>query len=298
MFKLATMLYTRSKIKRQILAGCLLALFGLVLPAAALAGPPAPLGAEKCAECHEVETELWQDTPHAQAYSLNDQSPGAACRDCHGTYIIDHAEAAGMMKLDIDSSICEDCHAGTFEQWENSSHAQTGVQCIGCHLSHSQEFRLTDEALCGACHRDQLGTFAHTTHSKTDITCASCHLASVPVYETTTLVSTIGDSEEVPAPTHDFATVSSHTCMECHNVMTLHEESPLIDIEQVTNSQLHSAADRISELTADLETTRQTNNLLQKLLLVSLGLGLWLGAILGIVLILAIGYIKQARTKK
>lgn len=298
MLEVATMLLARSRIKRRILAGCLLAVFGLALPVAVLAGPPVPLGAEKCAECHREETQLWQDTPHAQAYRLNDQNPGAACRDCHGAYIMDHAEAAGMMKLDIDSSICEDCHASTFEQWENSVHAQTGVQCIGCHLSHSQEFRLTDEALCGACHRDQLDTFAHTTHSATDITCATCHLASIPVYEMTTLVSTVSSSEQVPVTTHDFATVSSHTCMECHDVMTLHEEPTIIDIEQITNSQLRSAADQISELAAELEATRQTNTSLQKLLLVSLGLGLWLGTILGIVLVLVIGYIKQVRAKQ
>jgi len=300
MLKLAMLPYARSKIKHLALASCLFMLFCLVLPTAALAAPPTPSGAEKCAVCHKEETEAWQNSPHAKASDLEQEIPGATCIDCHGKQfsIGDHAEAASMMQLDIDSSICKDCHATTFAQWENSTHAQTGVQCIGCHLSHSQEFRLTDEALCGSCHRDHLKSFSHTIHENTDVTCVSCHMSTVPVYETTTLVSDQADNELIPAPTHDFAAVSSHKCMECHDAMTLHVEPLPTDITQVTDAQLRIATDQISKLTADLETTQQINKSLQHFLWFSLGLGMWIGAVLGIAVILVIGYVKQARAKK
>jgi formate-dependent nitrite reductase cytochrome c552 subunit len=73
--------------------------------------------------------------------------------DCHGPYVEDHPKT-GTMQLTVDSAICETCHTTTFDQWAGSLHAQSGVQCIGCHLSHSQTFRLTDEALCGTCPHD------------------------------------------------------------------------------------------------------------------------------------------------
>jgi len=300
MLKLATMLNARSKIKRSVMVGGLVMLFGLVLPTVVLAAPPVPSGAEKCATCHKEETEAWENSPHAKASDLEQGIPGATCTDCHGKLfsIGDHAEAASMMDLDIDSSICKDCHATTFAQWEHSTHAQTGVQCIGCHLSHSQEFRLTDEALCGSCHRDHLKSFSHTIHENTDVTCISCHMSTVPVYETTALVSDQIDSELIPAPTHDFAAVSSHKCMECHDAMTLHVEPLPTDIEQVTDGQLRIATDRIAKLTDDLETTQQINKSLQHFLWFGLGLGMWIGAVLGIAVILVIGYVKQARAKK
>ena len=300
MLKLATMLYACSKIKRPIVTGCLVLLFTLALPTVVLAGSPTPPEVERCAECHKDETKAWQDSPHAKAYDLEEENPGAACTDCHGKKIsvIDHAEEASMMELDIDSSICEDCHDTTFEQWGNSTHAQTGVQCIGCHLSHSQEFRLTDEALCGSCHRDYLESFSHTIHENTNVTCISCHMSTVPIYETATLVSDQLGNEAIPAPTHDFATVSSHKCMECHDAMTLHVEPLPTDIEQVTDAQLRIATDRISKLTADLDTAQQISKSLQRLLWFSLGFGMWLGAVLGIVSVLVIGYIKQVRAKK
>ena len=109
---------------KLVLASCLVLLLSLLLPTALWAAPPIPAGAEKCAKCHTQETDAWQNSPHAKA-----GMPGATCEGCHGPYVEGHPEA-GTMQLTVDSSICQDCHNSTYAQWQNSTHAQAGVQCI------------------------------------------------------------------------------------------------------------------------------------------------------------------------
>lgn len=309
---------------------CLIVLLALFLPATALAGPPEPdyEGPEKCAECHSAETEAWQDSPHAKAMNTIDHSlqlacgeempsiecdclgchttdfdpvegtyafGGVTCEACHGPYVEDHPKS-GIMQLDVDSSVCSDCHVDTYAQWEDSLHAQAGVQCIGCHLSHSQDFRLTDETLCGACHRDQIEDFAHTSHNVEGVTCTDCHLSSVSTHETTPLASadTFITHE---APNHQFTVVSSQACVGCHG-QAIHKEIHAVADDQVTNVQLLAMADQAPELATRLKTAEQSNKSLQVMTVVSLGLGTGIGGMLGIVFMLVVGYISQGRAKK
>lgn len=267
----------------------LMALFGLMLPAQALAAPPhdEPVGAELCADCHEQETDAWQNSPHARA-SANEQMPGATCENCHGPYVDDHPDK-DVMQLKVDSSICDQCHTTTYNQWKNSSHAQAGVQCIGCHLSHSQEFRLTDEAQCGACHRDRQKDFAHSVHGAAGVACTDCHFSSTVSQQMT---GTGEPGLTILAPSHDFTAVLAADCVDCHGP-DLHQMSPTI--ERVADVELASVAERVPALTAKLETTRQENKSLQTMVPVSLGLGMGIGGILGIVFTLAVGYIYQRR---
>ena len=199
------------------------------------------------------------------------------------------------MELDVDSSICQDCHADTYEQWQTSTHAGAGVQCIGCHLSHSQEFRLTDEALCSSCHQDQLESFSHTAHGYTDISCVDCHLASPPPNQLFSLVSDGRPAKNLAAPKHDFATVSAHNCMVCHDVMTVHEKPQQINVTY--DAKLQEQADLISNLSAKVKSAEETSQSLQKLSVIFLGLGMWIGAVLGAILVVIIGYIRQERAK-
>lgn len=291
MLKLISVTCAKHKIGQLILIGCLVVLFCLVLPAAALAEPPTPAGAETCAECHEPETTAWQDSPHAIASNNKDGAIGATCEDCHGLYIEDHPEE-GVMQLTVDSSVCEDCHSSTFEQWRGSIHQQAGVQCIGCHLSHSQEFRLTDEALCGSCHRDRLEDFSHTAHGVANVACTDCHLSTM----TTSEIAMVGPKGDysILVPSHDFTGVSSEDCVKCHG-QDVHELLP--GPEHVVDAQLIAIADSVPGLTAELETTQQTNQTLQIMVPVSLGIGLGIGGMLGIAFMLVVGYINQRRTK-
>ena len=153
-----------------------LALFSTV----AFADAPIPLQEDpgQCALCHQAEVQDWQTSPHAGAMTSMDPAAltqcqenqgtdctclschtssfdptaqtvpheGVTCEACHGKFVEGHPEN-GEMKLSVDSSVCSECHTETHNSWENTAHAQAGVQCIGCHRSHTQNLRLDDEAL-------------------------------------------------------------------------------------------------------------------------------------------------------
>jgi hypothetical protein len=321
----------RSANGRLLLAGFLVVLLSFLLPTAVLAGPPDPAyqGPEKCAECHSAEAEAWKNSPHAHAMDDIDESVHLACADgidttectclgchttdfdpverayafegvsceaCHGAYVEGHPKD-GVMHLDVDSSICSDCHVETHQQWQDSLHGQAGVQCIGCHLSHSQDFRLTDESLCGACHRDQLEDFAHTAHQSSEVGCTDCHLSSTPA-ETAALVSADVSIGPPAAPSHSFSVVSSQACVGCHG-QGIHEVVARDDdLTQAANVQLLAMADRAPELAAQLKTAEQANKSLRIMTLVSLGLGMGIGGMLGIIFMLVVGYVVQGRARQ
>jgi hypothetical protein len=274
-----------------LLVGCFLILLLLILPGVALAAPPAPAGAEPCAECHEPETTAWQDSSHAKAGNSENGAVGATCEDCHGTYVEGHP-GEGVMRLAIDSSGCEDCHADTFTQWQNTVHAQAGVQCIGCHLSHSQEFRLTDEALCGSCHRERLDDFSHTAHGLAHVACTDCHASSASGGDLE--LASISVSQSMMAPDHDFTHVSSEDCIRCHG-QDAHTLLPAHD--QIADAQVVALAESVPDLTARLEAVEESNKTLQIMAPVSLGIGLGIGAVLGIAFMVVVGYISQRRDK-
>jgi hypothetical protein len=320
-----------SAINRPYVIGVLIVLLSLLLPTTVFAGPPEPgyQGPEKCAECHSAEAEAWQESPHALALLDIDKSiqlacgegmetigcsclachttdfdpiertyayEGVSCEACHGPYVEGHPKD-GVMHLDVDSSVCRDCHVETYEQWESGLHAQSGVQCIGCHMSHSQDFRLTDEALCGACHRDRLDDFSHTAHESAEVSCTDCHLSSGTAYETAAMASTDQSMGRPMAPSHRFTVVSSQACVSCHG-QTIHEVIPSDDLTQVANVRLLAMADRAPELAAELEAAEQNNKSLRIMSLVSLGLGMGIGGMLGVIFMLVVGYVVQGRAQR
>lgn len=281
--------------RQLVCAGCLLALLLFLFPAITLAAPPhdEPVGAENCVKCHQQETDAWQTSPHAQA-STNQQMAGATCEDCHGLYVDEHPDK-DVMQLSVDSSICNQCHSDTFNQWEHSTHAQAGVQCISCHLSHSQDFRLTDEKLCGACHRDELGDYSHSAHGAADVTCTDCHASTTSAGQVVQVSQDEGQVKNVIlAPNHDFTHVASSNCVQCHG-QDIHALAPRV--ERV-DSNLLAMANSVPQLKTSLETVRQSNKSLQVLVPVSLGLGIGAGGMLGIAFMLAIEYFSRKRGQK
>jgi hypothetical protein len=276
-----------STIWQLILVSSLVVLFCFMLPAGAYAAPPSPAGAEICAKCHADETDAWHNSPHAKAVDSEGDALGATCEDCHGSYVADHPEA-DVMQLTIDSSACKKCHISTFRQWEGSIHAQNGVQCIGCHLSHSQEFRISDEQLCASCHREHLDT----AHGQSGVSCIDCHLSATNRHEVA-FISTDEGEVSIPAPSHDFTAVLSKDCVNCHG-QDVHQEN----IARVANVQSSAKAECEPELVAKLESTQQENQSLMTMTPVSLGLGIGIGGMLGVIFMLVIGYINQGVTKQ
>jgi hypothetical protein len=288
MLKMVMFSQKREYVSHLILSVSLAILLGLLLPTMTLANPPDSEGAGTCVKCHEQETDAWRDSPHAKAVSATDQAVGAGCESCHGSYTVNHPKD-GLMRLNIDSSICEDCHSSTFSQWEDTKHADAGVQCIGCHLSHSQKFRLSDEKLCVSCHRDQIEEAFHVAHATDNILCTDCHVSSTP--------QKLGSAPDAAnfAPNHDFANVASEPCVECHR-QSINAQSHLVSgISWENNQELLAERDRASNLAAKLETTQQENKSLESMVPISLGLGMGIGVMLGVILVLVIGYVNQRR---
>jgi hypothetical protein len=273
--------------------------------------------------------EAWQNSPHAKALTDIDESMrvacsegtntadcnclgchttdfdwvehtytfgGVSCQACHGPYVEDHPRN-GVMHLDADSSVCSDCHIETYQQWQESLHGQVGVQCIGCHQSHSQDFRLTDEALCGACHRDQLEDFTHTAHETADVGCTDCHLSSAAGHEASALASAAGNVGPGVAPSHSFSVVTSQACVGCHS-RGIHQVVPCDDLTLASNTELMAAADQVPDLKTKLEAAEKSVKTLRVMTLVTLGWGMGIGSILGIFFVLIVGYATQRRTKQ
>lgn len=250
------------------------------LPAQALsAGKDQP-----CADCHEAENAAWHASPHATTLATGSASDGATCVDCHGAYIEEHPRA-DMMTLAVDSAICADCHETTFTQWEGSTHAEAEVQCISCHLSHSQELRLTDETLCVSCHQAPIADQFHTAHWADDVTCSACHLP------TPTLHNALASSDPavgLMTPSHDFVKVAAESCLDCHRE----------DVQQVSWSATTMSSDEAAQsatLATQLQSAEGQLHTMGIMTPVALGIGVSLGGFIGIVFML---FVSRWGTKK
>jgi len=284
----------RAIIGRLMLACCLVVLVGLVLPAFVWAEPPrsgpGDTGSEQCAECHPKEMETWSNSPHATVKTASG-AVGVTCEDCHGTYVEGHPQK-GMMQLSTDSSVCKACHAKTYEKWAISAHGRLNIQCISCHVAHSQGLRLTDNALCTACHQTPPTDMAHTAHSQAGVVCVSCHASSASA-QAAAAATPAADTDSG----HDFMATSSQPCVNCHDKTPAR---PTTDSASDRAAGLTSAAmaDQPSEPVAAAKTQEQPAQILQIMPFVTLGLGMGIGGILGIVFMLTVGYIHHGRAEK
>lgn len=306
------------------LAASVAVLLILFMPASGLNAAPLAqdaTGPERCALCHSAEFQEWQVSPHAQAMTPIDEAadlgceeaagedctclschstsfePGAVaegttgahsgvtCEACHGAYVKDHP-ANGVMQLDVDSSVCSDCHVETHEDWEQTAHAEAGVQCIGCHRSHSQNLRLDDEVLCSSCHRDRLEDSGHVAHNRVGIACIDCH--TEPEHVLVSATSMMGGS---PEPSHDFS-VSTEACAQCHGP-TFHGEESTMSGEGVAMARQPAASEEARAAAAQEVAAQESQRWLQGATAISFGLGIGVGGMVGIVMVLILGIVCQ-----
>ena len=229
-----------------------------------------------CTSCHSDEADAWDASPHA---TLVDPATGhalATCTTCHGDYVRGHPDEAAV-PIVVDSSSCKDCHTETWQQWENSTHGEQGVQCISCHLVHSQKMRLTDERLCTSCHRESLDDTMHQAHWEDNATCTDCHMAS-PTTANATVASAGNQLFEMHAPSHDFVSVSSQKCLDCHRA-----DATRAVAREATTSRVSTAAAAAPQLAKAQETNRS----LAFMSVANLGFGVGIGGILGIIFMIA-----------
>ena len=248
-----------------------------------------PPGAEPCASCHSPETDAWLDSSHAIEKGDTAMTSGATCAACHGEYSKGHPDDGAMELLTVDSSLCQGCHESTYDQWEHSIHASQNVQCIGCHQVHSQELRLTDEQLCRACHKEAVDDPFHTAHWYGDVACTNCHMADMQLPDSGQLVSNTSQPVAMALPSHDFVTVSSSNCLDCHKESV----GPEAARNDPTLNELHSVTANAEVLGNKLSAAQKVNKSLEQMTLVSLGLGIAVGGMLGLLLAIVIGYLSR-----
>jgi hypothetical protein len=261
--------------RRWWILGSLAVLVCLILPTTAVASAPYPAqeDPEKCAQCHEEEAETWGNSPHAQVMT---------CEECHGEYVQGHPQE-GVMDLEVDSSLCWTCHTATAQEWQTTAHAEAGVQCISCHQAHTQETRLADMALCGSCHGERVETFEHTAHSAADLACSACHLSSRSSVAT--------ESPVGPTLSHTFKTDGT-ACVDCHGEV-IHQRVMNTEVVRMDAAELSTMTERAKDLASQLDDAKRENRSLRALSVVSLGFGLGVGGVLGIIIVSAVCYFSK-----
>ena len=305
--------------KRPIAHGTLIACAGLLLAlcwaSPSLAAPPhLDEGPETCTLCHQAEVQAWQNSSHAGAASVIDheidwacpetdqddctcldchssdfdplvsdvEQAGVTCQACHGPYVKGHPDN-GVMRLDVDSSVCSDCHIDTHADWQASAHGKAGVQCIGCHRAHPQDLRLANQYLCASCHREGLQDPGHVAHDAEGIDCVDCHVSPA-----TSMASASGTAGAHVALSHQFV-VNTEVCAECHG-STFHEDDKVAAAVLMASSQQPVEASGREKPSPSAEVSRRW---IQGATLTALGLGMGIGGMMGIGFVLIVAYLSQ-----
>lgn len=247
-----------------------------LLPLCGLAETNAtPREADRCVDCHEVETEEWSGSRHATALdevflgewarvgekweclvchaSDYDREAatyahgGISCKSCHGPVSEDHPDSE-QKTLPVTSETCQNCHSVTYGEWRVSSHGQQDIRCFDCHTMHKMELRSTDsDAMCGTCHTERLEDYSHATHHVKGVKCITCHMPEAP-----------GEGLKIKgtgAMGHTF-TVGAETCSRCHREM-VHSRSDIAHLEGEVERLKEIAPDELQEKVNALESELQ-----------------------------------------
>jgi hypothetical protein len=252
----------------------------LALPAVCWADPAEP----ECAGCHPGETAEWQASLHGQ----ETDHAAIACEECHGEYTPGHPDS-GVMQLEMDASLCRQCHSDTGEQWQVTAHAEADVQCSSCHKLHTLETRLAPKQLCQSCHGEMSESLAH---QHAGVQCIDCHLpeSAPPKPEGVIQVAqSLGTREHTFEPATD-------TCNGCH-LDEIHPSAQGSTVD-ISNDVPVYETGYVQDLAEKLQASEQANQSLSTLAVVSLGFGLGGGAVLGVIAALVIGYAIQRRGTK
>lgn len=233
-----------------------------------------PLKKVDCAECHDIESEIYLQSSHGMAlHQGRDQA--ATCKDCHGDshYIMPSSSEESRIHRKNISSTCARCHGNVeemkkfnlhqlspIESYEHSVHGMAGsdnknaATCTDCHGSHnllrssdrnSKLFWQNIPQTCGKCHENIAQTYARSVHGtavaegvKDAPTCTDCH------GEHTIALSDSDDSKVSAA--HIAA-----TCAECHTAerIVTKYRLPRFAVETYLDSY-HGLSMRLGSLTA------------------------------------------------
>lgn len=272
---------TNSRFLRFVAGSIVVVGFGLLgmLMAASVSAqddPGRPLEqGDDCGQCHLDVVASWQDSTHAQAYhdqyfqeawvaqSRDPQClrchttgfvprtgsythPGVTCQACHGQTPVNHPPEPVPINPGVET--CEECHATTYTEWEQSGHGEANLACVECHNPHPQQLRAeSSTALCASCHdvESQQEQYIHAIHTEVQA-CVDCHWFRRDVrMEAEHLVS------GALLPTGHGNEVGTVACVNCHQEL---EGGQQVMAAIGGTTSLLEAEVHIAELESELDT--------------------------------------------
>ena len=122
-------------------------------------------------------------------------------------------------------------HHQQYIDWKNSRHADSGVDCISCHVVHElgnpvfrNKTKLQGDKLCVSCHEQVAQVGAHSVHSFGN--CANCHMPRIAKSAES------GDIRshvfKVLLPKDTLETKIPNSCQTCHR----HKDEDLADLQK------------------------------------------------------------------
>lgn len=203
-----------------------------------------PRMSETCLVCHEGYDAGLASSPHRLPEdTLDGPDARVTCTDCHvgdARHYEEDPEEYPMtdpsrVGVPVAGRICSTCHMNSHQQdmMEGNVHAESDVNCSGCHRIHGSEeaglLKAAEFELCLGCHTNIEGEFSQPfRHPVNDaiVTCSECHLT---LDETRTELSLNGSNActdchtefQGPFPFEHQAAVDYSTeeggCLNCHD---------------------------------------------------------------------------------
>jgi len=152
-----------------------LLLFAVCFQSAVVASPDPNkvVGVEQCAECHDVETGIWEETHHSLTYeSMPDSDSGA-----------DIAEKLGIDDV-VEAELCQSCHL-TLQADGGSPEVISGVSCESCHGAgqdwvdvHSEEDKTEEQQVSLWAEAEAAGMIRPGNVYAFAKNCLDCHIVA------------------------------------------------------------------------------------------------------------------------
>jgi cytochrome b subunit of formate dehydrogenase len=199
-----------------------------------------PLKKVDCAECHDLESEIYLQSSHGQALQQG-RTMAASCKDCHGDahHIVYSKMPSSPINRKNISATCAQCHGNVeemkkfglhqlapIESYEHSVHGIANKQdgssaatCTDCHGSHNLLKSTNPESklywqnipgTCGKCHENIAETYSRSIHGeavaegiKDAPTCTDCHGEHA--------IASVDSEDSKVSAAH-----ISQTCASCH----------------------------------------------------------------------------------
>ena len=122
-------------------------------------------------------------------------------------------------------------HHQQYIDWKNSKHADSGVNCMSCHVVHqlgnplfNSKTKVEGDKLCTSCHEQVADVGAHSVHSFGN--CANCHMPRIAKSAESGDIRSHVFTALLPEMT--LANGTPNSCQTCHK----HKDDDLADLQR------------------------------------------------------------------